>query len=82
MCKYCSEIFTGNVSDYDLVRLKISMNGLGDLFGIQTWIDSDSEKGKAYIRTNFHDQHGRYIAVGEMQIQYCPMCGRKLEKES
>ena len=78
MCKYCNETFTGDAND-DLVGLDVEVNGFR-LFGIQTYItDSD---GKVYIKTHLDEEHGRYVAIGSMEIHYCPVCGRKLSKES
>lgn len=78
MCNYCKETFTGDANG-DLIGLDVTVNGFS-LFGIQTYIaDSD---GKANISTHLHDEHGRYIAIGSMEINYCPVCGRKLRKES
>lgn len=75
MCKYCDKAFTGDAND-DLIGLDIEINGFRQ-FGIVTFIaDSD---GKASIQTYLDDQHGRYIAISSREIQYCPVCGRKLE---
>lgn len=78
MCKYCNETFTGDAND-NLINLEIKMNGFW-MFGIQTHVE-DSD-GKAYIRTYLDDEGGCYIADGKMEIHYCPICGRKLEKGS
>lgn len=78
MCKYCSKVFTGD-SNEDLIDLRIAMNGI-NVFGIQSYV-YDSE-GKVYIKTHLDDSNGYFIAAGTAEIKYCPVCGRKLTKES
>lgn len=76
MCKYCTEIFTGYTND-KLIKLEIEVNGIW-MSRIQTHIDHSD--GKTYIRTHLDDESGYPIADGKMEIHYCPVCGRKLEK--
>ena len=77
MCKYCKELFTGDYGD-DLSTVDVEVNEI-KLFGLQTWL-SDS-KGKVYLRTDLIDGFAQTLAHAEIEIQYCPICGRKFEKE-
>ena len=77
MCQYCSKVFTRERND-NLVKLGIDVNGF-TMFGVQTCIETEDEK--AFINTYLTDQFGRCFTSKATEIQYCPVCGRKLEKE-
>lgn len=77
MCKYCDELFTGDYGD-DLSSVDVEVNDI-KLLGLQTWL-SDS-KGKVYLRTDLIDGVAQTLAHSEIEIQYCPICGRKFMKE-
>ena len=78
MCKYCKELFTGDYSK-DLIDTKVKINKAIP-FCIQTYL-ADHE-GKAYIVTDLSDKDYNVIASKRIAVHYCPVCGRKIEKES
>lgn len=77
MCKYCNATFNSE-SDENLIELDIEVNGF-KMFKIQTCVERSDEK--AVINTFIDDQFGRCFTSKAMEIQYCPVCGRKLTNE-
>lgn len=77
MCKYCNAAFNGE-SDESLIKLDVEVNDF-KMFKIKTCIERSDEK--AIINTYIDDQFGRCFTSRAMEIQYYPVCGRKLTKE-
>ena len=77
MCQYCNELFTGDYGE-DLSSVDVEIGSI-KVFGLQTYI-SDT-KGKVYLRTILIDGFAQTLAHSKIEIQYCPVCGRKFEKE-
>ncbi|WP_300847525.1 hypothetical protein [uncultured Parasutterella sp.] len=77
MCKYCNAALNGE-SDESLIELDVEVNGF-KMFKIQTHIERSDEK--AVINTYIDDQFGRCFTSKAMEIQYYPVCGRKLTNE-
>ena len=81
MCKYC-----GSTSWLDVPKaLGSAMADLGVAGRVEAelWIDLPRDKRKANLSIGAwycpHGGEGNYEDTVEVEIDYCPFCGRKLE---
>ena len=72
MCKYCDKDID-SWDDTNLLTVDLELNGL-KIAEVETTIDGGN-KLKLIVWSEDCDM----IADREMRIQYCPVCGRKLE---
>ena len=77
MCKYCK----GNENDYSDEILKFSTRVLcrglyGEIDICHNWQTNELEA--TYLDSDAND----YLLLEHVKINYCPMCGRKLEGEA
>lgn len=75
-CIYCKEIFTGNCNE-SIGKAELKFVGVDDPFlYVDLFINDDQIEV-------FGDTANDTIAFKILKkINYCPICGRKLEKES
>lgn len=82
MCKYCEKHFVEKYGEYEVENLTErikSKNNRGHYTGIQTFINPDTNElvivaclDNEYIKPILDYKH--------IPINYCPVCGRKIEK--
>lgn len=85
MCKYCENLFSGDMSEPIIDR----KNKDGKT-GIQTYIDdvvdytiSNIVGDKAYLVTELYSIYpDEIVEIDRTEIHYCPVCGRELKKEA
>lgn len=80
MCKYCEETSCISVAeykmndekwDYALARVRLDIRPEDDLFQIDCEALVVDKKG---------DPYGEWSTCDVLDINYCPMCGKKLRK--
>lgn len=74
MCDYCKNLFNGESNDL-LTNLKVEIKGF-ELFSVFTRITDVTNE--VTLETELSNMDGRSLVTVRKQIQYCPMCGRKL----
>lgn len=76
MCKFCNQLFTGNVGNY-LSDMEIEFNGIPSI-GIQTYLEDDGND-PYLITVCDRAPDGKILVAQKISISYCPICGRKLK---
>lgn len=74
MCKFCDELFTGDCNA-SLFTADISAFGISGLLDIDVFITDN------ILELYIENMDGDTVVKNTRPIKYCPMCGRKLEKE-
>ena len=75
MCKYCANLFSGNSCEF-VLSADVSVNDVS-LSSVITFI-GESDDGKPMLSTILMDNHAACIASDEIDIFWCPVCGRQL----
>lgn len=89
MCKYCSNLGTGDCNDFVFdVNYPISIGGIE--FG-RLWIDTliiendynkddyDIKKDGVVWQTTVGTEDGKHVIRSTKRIKFCPFCGANLE---
>lgn len=75
MCKYCGNLFSGNSCDF-VLGADVSVNDIY-VSSVITFI-GENDDGKPVLSTILMDNHAASIASDEIEIFWCPVCGRQL----
>lgn len=74
MCKYC----TDKLDWSELIKKDIIVNGK-QFGGLWCCVEALPRENGRYIYAYVDGSDGEPIVEGDIKINYCPMCGEKLE---
>ena len=80
MCKYCEYSYDEGMDVTSLIDTRTEYSSKGDFYpGVTVWIDPDDHTLNVDAVGDTYEPN--YIAAS-VKINFCPMCGEKLNKDN
>ena len=82
MCQYCENLFTGDAFE-SLSEIEITSNNVSLLWIPTYLVDVGKYKHEKHVclTTEVATHCGTTIICKDIEVHYCPICGRKFEEE-
>lgn len=80
MCKYCESLFNKNVIPEDLIFGSLEVSPFRVELTVNTFIDRHTSPGEPRLYLGL-DTNDHTLIYKSIKINYCPICGEKLNKD-